>query len=107
MRPHIVGDIDCYQHQNSGLSWSPDGKFLAVSDRTSPEEPFAIFLVSVESGEKRRLTSPTQSLADHSLAFSPDGRTLAFIRQSASTIANIYLVQVASGEPWRPVDTCR
>ena len=85
----------------SGLSWSPDGKFLAVSDRTSPEEPFAIFLVSVESGEKRRLTSPTQSLADHSLAFSPDGRTLAFIRQSASTIANIYLVQVASGEPWR------
>ena len=86
----------------SGLSWSPDGKFLAVPDRTSPEEPFAIFLVSVESGEKRRLTSPpAQSLADHSPAFSPDGRTLAFVRQSAVVIANVYLVQVAGGEPRR------
>ena len=26
-------------HLRAGLSWSPDGKFLAVSDRTSPEEP--------------------------------------------------------------------
>ena len=68
----------------SGLSWSPDGKFLAVPDRTSSEEPFAIFRVSVESGAKERLTSPPpQSWADHSPAFSPDGRTLAFVRQSA------------------------
>ena len=86
----------------SGLSWSPDGKFLAVPDRTSPKEPHAIFLVSVESGEKERLTSPpAQSLGDHSPAFSPDGRTLAFVRQSAVVIADIYLVQVAGGEPRR------
>ena len=75
---------------------------MAVSDRTSPEEPFAIFLVSVESGEKERLTSPpAQSLADHLPAFSPDGRTLAFVRQSAAVIANVYLVQVAGGETRR------
>ena len=75
---------------------------MAVSDRTSPEEPLAIFLVSVESGEKRRLTSPpAQSRADHSPAFSPDGRTLAFVRQSALGIADIYLGQVAGGDPQR------
>ena len=86
----------------SGLSWSPDGKFLAVPDRTSPEEPFAIFLVSVESGDKERLTSPpAQSLADLSPAFSPDGRTLAFVRQSAFVIGDVYLVQVAGGETRR------
>ena len=94
--PHLGGG------GRSGLSWSPDGKFLAVSDRTSPEEPFAIFLVSVESGAKERLTSPpAQSLADLSPAFSPDGRTLAFVRQSASVIADVYLAQVAGGEPRR------
>ena len=93
--PHLRGE------RFSGLSWSPDGKFLAVSDRTSPEEPFAIFLVSVETGEKRRLTSPpAQSLADHSPALSPDGRTLAFIRQSA-LVGDIYLVQVAEDETRR------
>ena len=85
-----------------GLSWSPDGKFLAVSDRPSPEEPFAIFRVSVESGAKRRLTSPpAQSLSDHNPAFSPDGRTLAFARRSAAYTADIYLMQVAGGEPRR------
>ena len=84
------------------LSWSPDGKLLAVSDRPSPEEPFAIFLVSVESGKKERLTSPpAQSLADHSPAFSPDGHTLAFVRRSAAAIADIYLVQVADGRSQR------
>ena len=94
--PHFGGE------RFSGLSWSPDGKFLAVPDRRSPEEPFAIFLVTVESGAKERLTSPpAQSLADHSPAFSPDGRTLAFIRRSASVVADVYLVQVAGGEPRR------
>ncbi len=84
------------------LSWSPDGKFLAVPDRESPEEPLAIFRVSVESGKKERLTSPpAQSPGDHSPAFSPDGRTLAFVREGGGFTANIYLMQVADGEPWR------
>ena len=84
------------------LSWAPDGKFLAVSDRTSPEEPFAIFRVSVESGAKRRLTSPpAQSPGDHSPAFSPDGRTVAFVRQNGSYAVDIYLMQVPDGEPRR------
>ena len=84
------------------LSWSADGKFLAVSDRPSREEPFAIFRVSVESGDKERLTSPpAQSPGDHSPAFSPDGRTLAFVRQSASYAADVYLMQVADGKPRR------
>ena len=33
----IVGQF----RSGQGLSWSPDGKFLAVPDRPSPEEPFA------------------------------------------------------------------
>ncbi len=63
------------------LSWSPDGKFLAFADRNSPEEPVAIFLLSVETGEKRKLTSPPSHLAgDYYPVFSPGSLTLAFIR---------------------------
>jgi Tol biopolymer transport system component len=40
------------------LAWSPDGNWLVVSDRASPREPFALFLLSLENAEKRRLTSP-------------------------------------------------
>ena len=39
------------------LGWSPDGKWLAITDRSSAEEPFGLFLLSIETGEKRRLTS--------------------------------------------------
>ena len=44
--------------QGRAIDWSPDGKWIAVEDSVTPNEPLAIFLVSVENGEKRRLTTP-------------------------------------------------
>jgi Tol biopolymer transport system component len=64
----------------SSLSWLPDGKALAIRDRGSPQEPTAIFILWVESGEKRKLTSPPRGFGDSDPAISPDGKTLAFFR---------------------------
>ena len=64
------------------LSWSPDGKLLAFSDRASRGEPASIFLLSLDSLEVRRLTSPLRSRGDFNPEFSPDGQTLAFVRVS-------------------------
>ncbi len=62
------------------LSWSPDSKYLVTVDRTS-EEPTGLFVLSVATGEKRRLTTPpAPALADTNPAVSPDGRALAFVR---------------------------
>ena len=47
-----------------------------------PNEPASIFLLSLDSSEVRRLTSPRGSVGDYNPAFSPDGRTLAFNRGS-------------------------
>jgi Tol biopolymer transport system component len=74
------------------LSWSPDGKSLAVVDQASPEDRFSIFLLSVEDGGKQRLTSSPPTCADHSPAFSPDGKSVAFIRSSGLTSDDIYLI---------------
>jgi Tol biopolymer transport system component len=65
----------------SQISWSPDGRFLAVEDREAVGEPEGIFLVSAETGEKRRLTKPPAAyFSDRWPAFSPDGLSLAFGR---------------------------
>jgi Tol biopolymer transport system component len=93
-------------HYGPFLAWFPDGKWLAVADTASPGEPDALFLLSVESGEKTRLTSPPQKCNDASPAVSPDGRTLAFNRFAGRNIADLFLVQLAenlipSGEPSR------
>src|SRR5437762_11930329 len=40
-----------------GPSWSPNGKFLAIADKSTSQGPSNIFLLSVESGEKQKITS--------------------------------------------------
>ncbi len=81
------------------LAWSPDGKLLVFSDRASRNEPFSIFLLSLDSSEVRRLTSPPRSLGDWDPAFSPDGQTMAFLRASQGMA--IYTVPVSGGAEQR------
>jgi Tol biopolymer transport system component/predicted Ser/Thr protein kinase len=89
------------------LAWTPDGKSLVVTDRNSDSEPLGLFLLSVESGAKRRLTSPAEKVfIDSQPAFSPDGRTLAFIRQSVASTLDMYVLPLSEnvhslGEPKR------
>ncbi len=73
-----------------GLAWYPNGKWLAVPDQNS------ISLLSVDTGEKRKLTFPPAASSDDSPAFSPDGQRLAFSRNVALT-SEIYLL-VLSGD---------
>jgi Tol biopolymer transport system component/DNA-binding winged helix-turn-helix (wHTH) protein len=81
------------------LDWSPDGKLLAAPDRSSADAAQGIFLISAESGEKRRLTSPpTQYLGDWSPKFSPDGKTLAFVRGASFFVNDLYFVPTDGGE---------
>jgi Tol biopolymer transport system component len=85
-----------------GLSWSRDQKILAIVDRESTDEPDAIFLLSLESAQRRRLTRPPAGyIGDRQPRFSPDGRTLAFIRRVAPGKDDFYLVPVDGGEERR------
>jgi len=80
------------------LAWSPDGTSLVISHKDSPKEPAALFIVVIDTGEKRRLTSPPSAVSemsgDSNPAFSPDGRTLAFIRIS-DLRTKLYLLPVS------------
>ena len=83
------------------LSWSPDGKLLAYSERTDPNEPAtSIFLLSLDSQEVHRLTSPQGPVGDYNPVFSPDGRILVFNRSSQG-VTSIYTVRVLGGEERR------
>ncbi|MGC9973282.1 MAG: protein kinase [Bryobacteraceae bacterium] len=94
------------------LSWTPDGKWLAFPARNSPGEPHSIWVVSVDTGERRRLTVPRVApgaLGDTSAAFSPDGRMLAFSRGEKDNIARPYALSLShdlrpEGEPRRLTD---
>jgi len=88
----------------SGLDWSPDGRFLAFSDRPGPGERPTIFLLEVETGTTHQVTvqEGTEATEDVSPSFSPDGRYLAFIRlrAAAGTVGYIHVQQLdEQGQP--------
>jgi DNA-binding winged helix-turn-helix (wHTH) protein len=66
-----------------GISWSPDGKSLAVglALATAP-----ILLVSAETGEKTNLYALPEGFRDSRPSFSPNGDSLAFVRTVAGTV---------------------
>ncbi len=62
------------------LAWTPDSKWLALPSAEPGKEALGLLLVSVETLENRRLTTPPGGSFDTIPAFSTDGRTLAFTR---------------------------
>ncbi|MBX7173505.1 MAG: winged helix-turn-helix domain-containing protein [Pyrinomonadaceae bacterium] len=84
---------------SSGLAISPDGKTLAVIDSDPNKTNFGIFLVDIETGEKKRLTTPPESASDYEISFSPDGKQLAFLRVFNRQVMELFVIPVSGGEP--------
>jgi len=64
----------------SAISWSPDGKLLAFPGGQEGE-PLQIWVLPLDTREPRRIsTLPKGWRGDDNPAFSPDSRTLAYVR---------------------------
>lgn len=90
----------------AGQAWTPDGQSLIITDIDTTSTT-AIFLCSVDTGERRRLTQPTRNFGDTNPAVSPDGRYLAFVRRIVGySVGRVFVQQLDHlkpvGEP-RPV----
>jgi Tol biopolymer transport system component len=86
------------------LSWSRDNRWLVVSDAKSSDSIKGLYLVSVETGERRRLTYPSAAYDDSEPALSPDMKQLAFARYSGAAASEVYLLNLTaelypSGDP--------
>lgn len=83
------------------ISWSPDGKWLAYVDSPSARRDGALFLLNVQTGESRQITFPAANEIDMYPAFAPNGRTIAFVRDTGHGISGIYLLPVRTDAPTR------
>ena len=84
------------EYPNRELAWSPDSKNLVFFDEPEGEEP-GLFVLSEKEKEKRRLTTfPKTQLRESDPAFSPDGRTLAFVRISNYSFSDLYLLPLTA-----------
>jgi Tol biopolymer transport system component/predicted Ser/Thr protein kinase len=90
------------------LAWCPDGNCLIVTDSPGEGQPAPLFVVSLETAEKRRLTNPQlPALSDTNPAVSPDGSWLVFRRNASGLFTGeLYRLPLrrgltAAGEPRR------
>ncbi|NBO69717.1 MAG: hypothetical protein EBU66_04835 [Bacteroidetes bacterium] len=82
-----------------GISWSPDGKKLAISAKSGGED--ALYIVDVKTGDYVKHEFSIKTLT--SAIWSPDGATIAFIGTVAEQ-TDIWLFDVRSGSIIRATD---
>jgi len=99
------------KYDEANAAWSPDGKLIAfVSDRSpDPDKSINadIYLIEARHGAAmRRLTTfeGDDNNSGSRLAWSPDGKSIAYVRGGSSTMTiydqyRVAVVPVAGGEP--------
>ncbi|MCA9728107.1 MAG: PD40 domain-containing protein, partial [Candidatus Eisenbacteria bacterium] len=86
----------------AGLDWSPDGKTIAYAAHDDSTSGYRIHLLSLESGQSRSLAVPHEpGDSDVSPSFSPDGRTIGFVRTRSLHDEEVVLFTPESGETRR------
>jgi Tol biopolymer transport system component/DNA-binding winged helix-turn-helix (wHTH) protein len=73
------------------LNWSPDGKVLAFSEGSR------VALFSLSDSTTRPLTSPPDLASDKFPTFSPDGSTVAFVRDTGSGLSELFVIPATGG----------
>lgn len=77
-----------------GMSWSPDGRRLAVAVKSGATD--AVALITVASGASE-IVRPTGVDAIQAVAWSPDGERIAF-EGTAGAHSDLWLLDLSSGE---------
>ena len=89
-------DISC---NFGGMTWAPNGKTVVLSAYDSSHSARRLFLLHMEGLRLEPLTTPSSLIVgDYLPRFSPDGFTLAFIRNLDNATQDIYLLNTLSPE---------
>jgi Tol biopolymer transport system component len=87
-----------FERRNFTSGWGPDGKWLVSS--LPDENRGGLVRISVATGERKQLTTPSVGVWDSQPAVSPDGRSIIFVRQLNWSTKDLYLLRLSdSGEP--------
>jgi Tol biopolymer transport system component/DNA-binding winged helix-turn-helix (wHTH) protein len=86
---------------DSRVVWASDGKTIAFSDRPVGQSHYAVFALDVATLSARQVTFPPESsYGDLHVGFSPDARTMAFIRDGNDGV-DVYVIPAGSGSERR------
>jgi Tol biopolymer transport system component/DNA-binding winged helix-turn-helix (wHTH) protein len=86
---------------DSRVVWATDGRTIAFSDHPVGQSYYAVFVLDVATLSARQITFPPESsYGDIQVAFSPDARTLAFLRYTKDG-TDVYVIPAGAGSERR------
>ncbi len=84
---------------NVGPVWSRDGQELIAFDQGR----FGIYAISLTSGNRRQLTSDTDTTRDFYPMPSPDGQSLAYVHYVSHGVGDLFVVRMTPGAEPRQI----
>jgi Tol biopolymer transport system component len=99
--PRPWGEDQLGARDDTGPTWSPDGRSLLVSDSAPSGHGLAIFSISNDGSSSKQLSYPEGEDRDLSPTPSPDGEWVAFVRFTSYDSADLYLVPSDGGKAKR------
>jgi TolB protein len=94
--PEII-DTGFANRCNNDHNFSPDSKWLALSDNSQGDHQSLVYIVPFQGGKPRRIT---QNSPSYFHGWSPDGKTLAFVGQRNGDF-DIYTISTEGGDEKR------
>ena len=98
---HRVTDVAC-DWGMTGAVWTPDGQSLLFSDACAGGASMGIVAFRLATGKKRCVAAP-DSNSDNFLhpMLSPDGKNVAFLKESTIRVMDLFIVPFQGGTPRR------
>jgi len=92
-----ITEVVCVFAEAGSPQWTADGESLVLADQCTPKGPRGIVLFSLQTGEKRCLTSPPSGgdASDNAPTLSPDHKTVAFYRTTTLDHVEVYTVDLS------------
>ncbi len=84
----------------ASISFAPDGQSIAVIDTENSKDggQYAVYVINLQTGERRRVTDPGDFAGETTPRFSPDGKSLAFVRVFTDKNQDLFVVSTSGGE---------
>jgi Tol biopolymer transport system component/DNA-binding winged helix-turn-helix (wHTH) protein len=100
--PALGGPEQKVADSGSMVAWMPDGRSLLVRDgKPGVGIPYGIFQIDRETFKRSQVTRAPGGIGDSAFAVSPDGRSLAFVRNERPGVGDVYIAPIAGGEAHR------